>query len=56
MLADELNIPHFTIYAARLLFATILWNSGASVEFIQKSLGMKKFKLHNIIWLAFSTT
>ena len=39
LLADELEIPRFTTYAARHSFATILRNSGAPTEFIQESLG-----------------
>lgn len=38
-LADALEIPRFTTYAARHSYATILRNSGAPTEFIQESLG-----------------
>jgi len=38
-LSKELGLPHFTTYAARHSFATILQKAGASVSFIQQSLG-----------------
>lgn len=38
-IAEDLDIPHFTTYAARHSFATVLKRSGTDIQFISESLG-----------------
>lgn len=38
-ISDELGIPHFTTYAARHSFATVLMKNGTDISYISESLG-----------------
>lgn len=53
ILARELNLPHFTTYAARHSFATVLQREGADISFISESLGHSSITMTEVYLAGF---